>query len=172
MLGGDVVDELLDEDGLAHSGAAEQADLAAPGVGGQQVDDLDARLKQVHHGALVGKAGGLAVDGPPLLGVHVPLAVNGVPQHVEHAAQHLLAHRDGDGAAHGGNLHPTADALAGGEHEAPHRIPAHVLGHLHDPALAAGLQPQGVLDGGELPLGELYVNDRALYLGHRPFAFL
>ena len=45
------VDELLDEHRLAHPGAAEQADLAAPGVGGQQVDDLDARLKQVHHGA-------------------------------------------------------------------------------------------------------------------------
>ena len=59
-----------------------------------------------------------------------------------------------------------------GESMKQRTVPAHVLGHLHDPALAAGLQPQGVLDGGELPLGELYVNDRALYLGHRPFAFL
>ena len=46
------------------------------------------------------------------------------------------------------------------------------LGESMKQALAAGLQPQGVLDGGELPLGELYVNDGALDLGHRPFAFL
>ena len=39
---GDVVDQLLDEHGLAHAGAAEQADLAALQVGRQQVDDLDA----------------------------------------------------------------------------------------------------------------------------------
>ena len=44
MLGGDVVDQLLDQDGLADTGAAEQADLSAFGVGGQQVDDLDTCL--------------------------------------------------------------------------------------------------------------------------------
>ncbi len=39
---GDVVDQLLDQHGLADAGAAEQADLAALGVGGEEVDDLDA----------------------------------------------------------------------------------------------------------------------------------
>ena len=39
---GDVVDQLHDDHGLADAGAAEQADLAALGVGRQQVDDLDA----------------------------------------------------------------------------------------------------------------------------------
>ncbi len=38
----DVVDQFLNDDGLADTGAAEQADLAAPGVRRQQVDDLDA----------------------------------------------------------------------------------------------------------------------------------
>ena len=37
---GHVVDQLHDEHGLAHAGAAEQADLAALGVGGQQVNHL------------------------------------------------------------------------------------------------------------------------------------
>ena len=41
-------DHLLDDDGLAHAGAAEHADLAALHVGLQQVDDLDAGLE--HHG--------------------------------------------------------------------------------------------------------------------------
>ena len=38
---GDVVDKFLDEHGLADSSAAEQADLAALGVGCEQIDDLD-----------------------------------------------------------------------------------------------------------------------------------
>jgi hypothetical protein len=42
VLGGDVADQLLNQHGLAHAGAAEEADLAALLVGGEQVDDLDA----------------------------------------------------------------------------------------------------------------------------------
>src|SRR5918999_800726 len=43
----DVPDELLDEHGLADAGAAEQADLAALGVWGEQVYDLDAGLEDL-----------------------------------------------------------------------------------------------------------------------------
>src|SRR3546814_6941782 len=38
---GDVVDQFLDQHGLAHAGTAEQADLAAARIGGEQVDHLD-----------------------------------------------------------------------------------------------------------------------------------
>ena len=75
VLGGDVVDQLLDEHRLAHAGAAEQADLSAFGVGGQQVDDLDTGLEDVHHGALVLERGGLAVNRPLLAGLHRPLSL-------------------------------------------------------------------------------------------------
>ena len=172
VLGGNIVDQLLDQHRFAHAGAAKQADLAAPGIGGQQVDDLDPCLKQVHHRALVGKAGGLAVDGPVLLGGYCSLAVDGIPQHIEHPAQHALPHRDGDGPAPGLHLHAPADPLAGGEHEAADGVPADVLGHLHDTLLTAHLQPQGVLDGGHLIPGELDVHHRSLDLCHRPFIFL
>ncbi len=47
VLGGDVIDQLLDQDGLADTGAAEQADLTALGVGADQVNDLDAGLKDL-----------------------------------------------------------------------------------------------------------------------------
>ena len=47
VLLGEVVDQLLDQHGLAHAGAAEQPDLAALGVGGEQVDDLDAGLEHL-----------------------------------------------------------------------------------------------------------------------------
>ena len=47
VLLGDVVDQLLDEHRLAHAGAAEEADLAALHVRGEEVDDLDAGLEDL-----------------------------------------------------------------------------------------------------------------------------
>ena len=59
---GDVVDELHDEHGLADAGAAEQADLAALTVGGEQVDDLDAGLEDFDLRALVDEGRRRAVN--------------------------------------------------------------------------------------------------------------
>ena len=59
---GDVVDELLDEDGLANSGTAEESDLSATGVGGKEVDDLDAGLEDLGRGRLVDEGRGVGVD--------------------------------------------------------------------------------------------------------------
>ena len=47
VLYGDVADELLHDDGLPDSCAAENADLAAPGEGGDEVDDLDSRFQHL-----------------------------------------------------------------------------------------------------------------------------
>mgnify|MGYP000131621079 CR=1 FL=1 len=91
VLGGHVVDQLLDQHGLADTGTAEQADLAALGVGSQQVDDLDAGLQNFSCRFLLRKAGGLAVDGPVGQIVHRALAVDGAAQTVQHAAQQLGA---------------------------------------------------------------------------------
>ena len=44
---GDAVDHLLDQHRLAHAGAAEQGDLAATHVRGEQVDDLQAGLEHL-----------------------------------------------------------------------------------------------------------------------------
>jgi hypothetical protein len=57
---GDVVDQLLDQHGLADAGAAEQADLAALGVGREQVDDLDAGDEDRGLGRLVDEGGASA----------------------------------------------------------------------------------------------------------------
>ncbi len=50
----DVVDQFLNQHGLADAGAAEQADLAALGVRRQQVDDLDAGDENFSFGGLIG----------------------------------------------------------------------------------------------------------------------
>ena len=51
---GDVVDQLLDDHRLADPGAAEEADLAAAGIGREKVDHLDAGDENLRLGRLVG----------------------------------------------------------------------------------------------------------------------
>ena len=59
MLLGDSVDHLLDDDGLAHAGPPEEADLAALHVGLEEVDDLDPRLEHQGRGSSWSNAGAL-----------------------------------------------------------------------------------------------------------------
>ena len=77
---GDVVDQFLDDHGLADAGAAEQADLAALGIGREQVDDLDAGDEDFRLGRLVGEERRRLVDGAPLLGAGTgPASSTGSP---------------------------------------------------------------------------------------------
>src|SRR5690606_9737344 len=55
VLAGDAGDEFLDDDGLSEAGPAEEARLAAADEGGEQVDDLDARLEDLRLGGEVGE---------------------------------------------------------------------------------------------------------------------
>ena len=66
VLHGDVVDELLDEDGLADARPAEEADLAALHERGDQVDDLDPGLEDLDLRREVAERGRVAVDRPAL----------------------------------------------------------------------------------------------------------
>src|SRR5579859_457560 len=59
---GDVVDQLLHGDRLAHASAAEEADLAALGVGTQEIDDLDPGDQHFSRGRLLGEARRFAMD--------------------------------------------------------------------------------------------------------------
>ena len=104
----DVVDEFLDEDGLSHAGAAEQADLAALEVGFQQVDDLDTREQDLLRCGQVLEFRGFAVDREgfrPGKGVQ---AVDGLADDVHHAAADLRADRHRDGLARGDRRHSAA----------------------------------------------------------------
>jgi len=82
---GDVVDELLDEHGLADTGTAEETNLSTTSVGGEEIDDLDTSLenlgsspwpvlvlcaptlrfcwKQIKHLRLLSEGGSLGVNG-------------------------------------------------------------------------------------------------------------
>jgi peptide chain release factor 1 len=120
VLLGDIVDELQDDDGLAHAGAAEEADLPAPLVGGEEIDHLDPGLEGLHLRLLVGEGRGLAMDGVAFRGRDWPALIDRLADHVHDAAEgrladrypdavarvaHLLAARQAVGRVHGDRAH-------------------------------------------------------------------
>ena len=92
VLLGDVVDQLLDQHGLANAGTAEQANLAALAVGRQQVDHLDAGLKHLGLGLQLSEEGGGAVNRSGLGGGYWTLLIHRLAEHVEDATEGGLAH--------------------------------------------------------------------------------
>ena len=94
MLLRDVVDELLDEDCLA-DGAAEEADLAALDVRGDEVDDLDASLERLDLRREVAELGRVTMDRPALrVGRDRLELVDRLADHVPEPPE--VAYRDGD----------------------------------------------------------------------------
>jgi len=138
---GHAVDHLLDEDGLAHACTAEEADLAALDVGGEQVDDLDAGGEDLGLGLELVEGRSGAVNAPALLDVERGLVdVERLAEGVPHVTLGDLAHGHRDGAA--GVAHRrTADEAVGGLHgDGAHHVVADVLGHLEgEHARAAAL---------------------------------
>ena len=94
---GDVVDQFLDQNGLADAGAAEQADLAALGVGREQVDDLDAGDEDRGFGRLLDIFGSRrhGSDGVSVRRDRAFL-VDRLADDVDDAAEHFRADRHGD----------------------------------------------------------------------------
>ena len=128
----DAGDHLLDEDGLADTGATEQADLAAEDVGRQKVDDLDARLEHVGLRLELVERRRLAVDRPALrdLELLAVLEVQAVARGVEDVAHGHVADRDGDalaGVPHRGATDQAVGRLHG---DGTDHVVADVLGDL------------------------------------------
>ena len=94
MLLGHPPDHLGDEHRLADARPAEQADLAALLVRGEQVDDLDAGLEHLGAGLELVERWRRAVDLPFLGDVEaVPIGVEAVAEHVPHVAERHVTHR-------------------------------------------------------------------------------
>ena len=165
----DIVDEFLDQDGLAHAGAAEQADLAAREVGLQQVDDLDTREKDFLRGREVLELRRLAVDRKRLVAGEFPHTVDGVSHHVHHAAADLGAHRHRDGVARGAGRHAAAQAVGGIHRHAADRVLTDVLLHFDDErASVFPLDTQRFMNPRQVSAsfqGEMNIHHRPHYLG-------
>ena len=171
VFGGNVPDQFLNQNGFAHTGAAEQADFAASGVGSQQVDDLDAGLQNLGGGALFIKSGGFPVNGPLFGGIHRALFVNGFSQHIEHPAQGGFPYRGLDGVAGGHDLIATAQTFAGGKQDAAHGAVSDFPGDFHHTALTVLFHDQLLVDLRQAALGELYIHHGTQHLRDHTFVF-
>jgi len=172
VLRGDVVDELLDDHGLADSGAAEQADLAALHVWSEQVDDLDARLEDLVRRVEGLEVRGGAMDRPTLGAFDLAEVVDGLPHHVHEPTERLLAHRDGDRPTGVGD-HGAARQAVGRIHgDGADLVVAEMLLHLADKlvglAVAFDYDGQGVVDRRQR-VGEPRIDDGPDDLDHCAF---
>ena len=132
------MNQLLNQNGFAHACAAEQTDFAALGIGGKQVNDLNAGFQLLHHGALVGKGGGLPMNGPTVTG-EGGFVVHRLPHNAEQTTQTLTAHRHGDAAAGCVNGHAPAQAFRRREQNAADHAVSQMLRNFHDHLPAVGL---------------------------------
>ena len=127
VLHGEVVDQFLNDDGLADARAAEQADLAAAEVGLEQIDDLDAGLEHFETRGLLFEGRRRAVNRVVQLGVHRTHLVHRLADHVEHAAERLRADRHHHRAPEADRLHAAHQALGGLQRDGAHAAFADVL---------------------------------------------
>ncbi len=130
MLHRDVADQLHHVHGLAHAGAAEQADLAALGERADQVDHLDAGLEQLRARGLVFIGRRRTVDGHALFFSDRALFVDRVAEHVHDAAERLGADRHLNRRAGIGDRQAALDAVGGAHGDAAHHAVTELLLHL------------------------------------------
>ena len=160
----DVVDQLHDQHGLADAGAAEQADLAALGVGREQIDDLDAGDENFGFGRLLGVGRRVLVDGAARLGIDRAGLVDRLADDVDDAAEHLVADRHRDRRAGVGALLAAHQTLGGVHRDGADGVLAEMLRDFEHQAVAAVRGLERVQDRRQVIL-ELHVDDGADDLG-------
>jgi peptide chain release factor 1 len=156
---GDVVNELLNEDGLADTGTTEKTNLTTTGVGGEEVDDLDTSDKNLGRGGLVNELGGLSVDGGELDSLDGTTLVNGVTSDVHDATETAGTDGNLDGGTSVDDLAATDETLGTVHGHAADDVLTQVLGDLEDELLATVLGGNGVENGRQLLTVELDVDD-------------
>ncbi len=155
---GDVVDELLDQYGFAHTGTTEETDLATLCIGLDQVDYLDTGEQYLGGSAQVFKQRRLGVDRAAVYLGYGGQAVDGITRYVEQAAVDRFARGHGDGFASINDLRAAHQAFRAIHGDATNAVFTQVLLHLHDEVgLAFTLDLNGVVNFRQLPF-ELHVH--------------
>jgi len=166
VLHGDVVDQLLDEDGLADSRAPEQPDLAAADERGDQVDDLDPGLEDFDLRREVAEVGRIAVDRPALDAVGLRrLLVDRLADHVPEPSERRLADRDRDRSSEVDDVDATREAVRRVHRDGADAVVSEVLLHFGDQVVAVHGDAEGAVDLGKI-VREQRVDDDALDFDH------
>ncbi len=157
---GDVVDQFLNQHGLADAGAAEQADLAALGVRRQQIDDLNACDQNIRFGRLLGIGRRFRVNWPALFGLDRASFVDRLANDVDDAAEQAGTDWHRDGEARVGHLLAAHQALGDVHGDGAHRRFAEMLGDFEHQPVVAVLGLERVQDRRQVAF-ELHVDNGA-----------
>ena len=176
VLRGDVVDELLDDDGLAHPGAAEQPRFPAAHIGAEEIDHLDPRLEDLRLGLELGERARppcgwasvcCAVTGP-LPSTGSPRRLNTLPR--TSLPTGTVIERPGVDDLRSRAGMPSVESRATARTLLPPRCCCTSLTRrVFFPPISA-VDQEGVADLGKMPLLELRVEDRSDDLDHGPLA--
>ena len=175
-LAGDACDHLLDDDGLADTRTAEEADLAASDERAEEVDDLDAGDEDFGLRVKFAELGRFAVDGALRRVGDAGQVVDGVAEQVEDASEDFLADGDGDGLSCVEACEASAEAVGRTQRNAADLAAAQVLldlaGEVQSAEGSVGVDLDGVVDRRQPIFGELRVERRTDDLGDRAAAAL
>ena len=160
---GDVVDQLLDQHGLADAGAAEQADLAALRIRREQVDDLDAGDEDRVLGRLVDEERRLGVDRGGVGVADRAALVDRLADDVHDPAERHRADRHADLRAGVGDLLAAGQALGRVHRDRADGALAEMLRDLEDEAVAVIVGLERRQDRRQLAV-ERHVDDGADHL--------
>ena len=131
MFLGYVVDEFLDEHGLAHACAAEETDFSALEIRFQQVYDLYAGEKHFLGGLEVFEFRGFAVDREAAARLELSKSVNGISGNIEDTAPDAGSHRHFDRVTGTYRFHASAKSVSGIHSHAAYGIFSNMLLYLN-----------------------------------------
>jgi hypothetical protein len=168
----DVVDQFLNQHGLAHARAAEQSDLAALQVRFEQIHDLDARLEHFQSCGLVFQGWRRPVNRIALVGLHGSQTIHRLAYHIEHATQRSAADGHRDRLAQIFRLHAADQSFRRLHRHAADAAFAQMLLHFRDDIERLGnveslaLNAHRIVNPRQVALFKLHVHHRADHFGH------
>jgi hypothetical protein len=153
---GDVVDKLLNEDGLTDASTAEETNLTTTGIGGKKVYNLDTGREHLSRGRLVLERWGLGVNRSDLVGLDRSTLVDRLTNDVQNTAKGSTPNRDSNWST-GVNDRSTTNKTLGTIHgNSTDSVLTEVLGNLENEALTARLLDlESVQNGRKVILLEL-----------------
>ena len=169
MLKGDVPDQLHDEYGFSHPGAAEQTDFPTLGVGSHQVDYFNTGFQDFAGCDDFGEMGGGMVDGPAFFRDDLPGSVDGVSGDVGHASQGTAAYRNRNGCAGVNGGHAPGKAVGGLHGDTADFVVAQMLQNLQGKGCVFRGDHHSVENIGKGQVGEHDVHHRPVDAGDNAF---
>ena len=157
---GNVVNEFLNQHGLADTGTTEQTNLSTTSVRGEQVDDFNAGLQDFSSGGLLDEGWRVGVDRAELDALDRTPLINGLANDVHDTAQSTLSDRDSNGGTSVDDLLSTDETLGTVHCDGSDRVLAKVSGDLeNEPTTVEVLDFKSVEDGWQVLGLELHIYD-------------